>query len=169
MLLTAEFVETEAVSKAVTSLTAEGFSGDEIELFSDVPVQLPPGVLDRRSRISLMAVLGAVVNASLATAFIYFTQHNYPLVTGGMPIFTGWSIGIVTGEMVGAGAVAGTILMLLWEGGLLIPRKRSGPPPALKPGSVFVQVSCPDGRSVRAAGCLTKAGAVDIQEHREGR
>jgi hypothetical protein len=169
MLLTAEFVETEAVSKAVKSLTAEGFSGDEIELFSDVPVLLPPGVLDRRSRISLMAVLGAAVNASLATAFIYYTQHNYPIVTGGMPIFTGWSIGIVTGEMVGAGAVAGTILMLLWEGRLLFRRKRSGPPPVLKPGSVFVQVSCLDGQSVRAAGCLTKAGAVEIQEHREGR
>ena len=43
------------------------------------------GVLDRPSHMSLVSVLGAIVFGTLATAFIRWTQHNYRLVTGGMP------------------------------------------------------------------------------------
>ena len=85
MYLNAEFADTEAVTDAVRSIGSMGLSKDRIELFSTKPVDLEPGVLDRSSRMSLFAVLGALLGGGLTTAFMFYTQLDYPLVTGGMP------------------------------------------------------------------------------------
>src|SRR2546426_390198 len=138
MLLTAEFLTADSTVQAVSALRAEGFSANDIELFSDRPLELPAGMLDRRSYISLAAVLGALVSGSLATAFIFFTQYNYPLVTGGMPLVSGWATGVVSYELIMAGSVAGVVLAFLWEGRLL--RRDGAPPPALKEGSIFLRI-----------------------------
>ncbi|HKW96851.1 MAG TPA: quinol:electron acceptor oxidoreductase subunit ActD [Bryobacteraceae bacterium] len=169
MWLTAEFLSTEAAAGAVTALGEEGFSSREIELFSDRPVELPAGTLERRSHISLAAVLGAIVNGGLATLFIFFTQRNYRLVTGGMPVISGWSTGVISYELTMAGAVAGVVLALLWEGRLLIRRRRGAAPPALKEGSVYVRVECGEGVAAGAARRLEQAGAREIVNLPEAR
>jgi ActD protein len=169
MLLTAEFLTTESVTEAVSALTAEGFSAGEIELFSDRPVELPAGVLDRRSHISLAAVLGAIVNGGVATAFIFFTQRNYRLVTGGMPVISGWSTGVVSYELTMAGAVAGVVLAFFWEGRLLFRGRRNPPPPVLREGSMFLRVTCGEASAPGAARRLEQAGAREIVEQREAR
>ena len=45
------------------------------------------GVLDRPSKISLIAVSTAILFGSLATAFVYYAQNNYRIRSGGMPYF----------------------------------------------------------------------------------
>ena len=164
MLLTAEFLTTESVVDAVAALNTAGFSSSDVELFSDRPVELPGGMLQRRSHISLMAVLGAIVNGALATAFIFSTQHNYRLVTGGMPLISGWSTGVVSYELTMAGAVAGVVLAFLWEAGLIFRRRRGVPPPALKEGSVFLRVTCHEGSAIGATHCMEQAGAIEVIE-----
>ena len=163
MWLTAEFLSTESAAEAVAALGAEGFSSSEIELFSDRPVELPAGMLKRRSHISLAAVLGAIINGGLATLFIFFTQRNYRLVTGGMPVISGWSTGVISYELTMAGAVAGVVLALLWEGRLLI-RRKGAPPPELKEGAVYVRVECGEGVAAGAARRLEQAGAREVVE-----
>src|SRR5262245_46244561 len=98
MYLTAEFREKHAAAAAIQTLRASGITPAELDLFSDEPVELPRGLLDRPSRMSLASVLGGIIFGVLATAFIFWTQHNYQLVTGGMPLFSFWATGVITYE-----------------------------------------------------------------------
>jgi hypothetical protein len=165
MWLTAEYHEERVVADAVSELIGAGFDRDAIEIFGTKPPEMALAVLDRPSRASLIAVLAALTNGCLATAFVYYTQHNYPLVTGGMPLFSPWATGVVTYEMIMAGAMAGVILAFLWESGLL---RRHGPaPPRLKDGSFFVRLRCPGENCATAAERLTRTGAVAVATEEE--
>jgi hypothetical protein len=160
MFLTAEFVKPEPAADGVSALLAEGFDTNSIDIFSDRPVELVEDMLRRRSSASLVAVLGAIINGGLATGFIIYTQHDYPLVTGGMPLVSGWATGVISYELTMAGAVAGAVLAFLWEAGLF--RRRKGRPPTLKDGSIFLRVECPDDAATTVTDCLSSAGAVEI-------
>ena len=162
MWLTAEYTDEGSLARGVTSLVNAGFRSDAIEVFSPRPVELPPGFTHPRSRASLIAVLGAIVNGSLATGFVYFAQHDYPLVTGGMPLFSWWATGVITYELTMAGAVAGVVLAFLWESGLL--RWRKPPAPSVEHWSSYVRVDC-SGEAVQAASqCLSGSGAARIEK-----
>jgi hypothetical protein len=91
---------------------------------------------------------------------MYYTQHDYPVVTGGMPLFSPWANGVVTFEMTMAGAMAGVILAFLWESGLL--RRHRPEPPQLKDGSVFVRLRCPAELATTATERLSRTGAIAI-------
>ncbi len=163
MYLNAEFADSEAVTDAVRALGSMGLSNDQIELISGKPVDLEPGVLDRPSRMSLFAVLGALLSGGLTTAFIFYTQLDYPLVTGGMPLTSGWATGVITFEFTMAGAVLGTVLTFLWEGSLIHFWKRL-PASPLQGNSIGVRVDCPDHLAGRAADLLRDSGAAAVEE-----
>ncbi len=165
--LTAEFSQKESIAPAVSALAAAGVEQKDIEIFSEEPVELPRGVLDRRNRISLVAVLAALLGGGLATLFVRYTQHAYALVTGGMPLSSAWSTGVISYELTMAGAIAGTVLAFLWEGALVY-RRKGGPVPALREGSIFVQVRCAATSAPRVAESLYQAGAVEVASQQEG-
>ena len=165
MILTAEFLEPDSVAPAISALLAGGFDRTHVEVFSNQPVELPEA-MHRPSRASLAAVAGAVLNGGLSTAFMYYTQRDYPLITGGMPINSVWSTGVISFEMIMAGAVGGTLLALLWEAGLLR-RRRETWLPVLREGSIFLQLRCSDERAPAAADCLSRGGAIEIVRDQE--
>jgi hypothetical protein len=109
MLLSAEFREPHAAADAIKALSSEGFDKGSIDVFSTKPVEFHDGVLDRPSRTSAIAVAGAIINAFLATSFMFWTQLDYPLITGGMPLNSYWAIGVIIFEMGMGRAVAGTV------------------------------------------------------------
>ena len=117
--LLSEFRDKDAVASAIDSLRAAGVSTADLDVFSEEPVEFRRGVLDRPSRMSLASVLGAIVFGAAATAFVWFAQYNYAVVTGGMPVFSFWGTGIITYEMTMLGAVLATFGYFLWESGLL--------------------------------------------------
>jgi hypothetical protein len=166
MWLTAEYPDEGLLAAGVTALLDGGFESSAIEVYSRRPVELPHGFVHRPSRASLVAVLGALVNGCLATAFMFYTQHDYPLVTGGMPLYSWWATGVVTYELTMAGAVAGVVFAFLWEAGLL--RRHKPPAPALENGLGFVRVRCAADAAVAASECLKRSGALAI-ERLEGR
>ena len=94
---------------------------------------------------------------------MYYTQLDYPLVTGGMPLTSGWATGVVTFEFTMAGAVVGTVLMFLWESGLVHFWKRV---PALprRENTIGVRLHCPDHLAGRAADLLRASGAASVEE-----
>src|SRR5690349_18815312 len=96
-------------------LRANGASHDALDIFSEEPIEFPRGVLDRPSRMSLASVAGAILFGALATAFIWWTQRNYRVITGGMPVFSFWSTGVITYEMTMLGAIVSTCVWFLWE------------------------------------------------------
>ena len=162
MLLTGEFADREATATAVRALRAKGFDPEAIDLYSCEPLELEPGLLDRPSRMSLAAVGGGVTVCLLAVAFVSYTQTSYPLITGGMPIFSLWATGVIFYEMTMLGAIAATFLMFLWESGLL--GRRAFPAPEPLAGRIYLRVRCEPDQLAAAGQCLFEAGVVRVKK-----
>jgi hypothetical protein len=113
--------------------------------------------------MSVVSVLGAILFGILATAFIRWTQHNYRLVTGGMPVFSFWATGVITFEMTMLGAIVSTFGGFLWESGLVRRRKLKAPVPDVEPGAVCLRVRCRGQEAAQAAEAMRSAGAVAVQ------
>ncbi|HMF78669.1 MAG TPA: quinol:electron acceptor oxidoreductase subunit ActD [Bryobacteraceae bacterium] len=160
--LKADLQTKEAAMAAIRELKASGFNTNDLDVFSDRPVEFPPGVLDRPSHMSLFVVLGAMTFSCLIVGFVYYTQHDYPLITGGMPIFSFWSTGVVFYEITMLGAVLTTFSRFLWESGLLR-RNRRIPVPAVAPGTICLRVHCRQEQLENAGQSLTRAGALKVE------
>ena len=161
--LIGEFREKEAAVAAIGSLRRAGIATADMDLFSEEPVELPRGVLDRPSRMSLAAVLGALGFGALATAFIWFTQHNYRLVTGGMPLFSFWATGVITYEMTMLGAIVATFAWFLRESGLIRKRDRAAPVPIASPGSMCLRVRCRAEQAAQVGEAMRRQHAIGIE------
>ncbi len=144
--LHAEYQRTEDLAAAVGLLQGAGVSNRAMELYSRRPVETESPLLPRRSRMSLGAVLSAIAVGTGATALMFWIQLDYPLVTGGMPIVSGWATAVVTFETTMAGAVFGIFFMLLKEAGLIGSRRRA-PVPDFPDEGVILQVECEPGAS----------------------
>lgn len=162
MYLIGEFRDGPSATAAIEALKLKGFGADELDVFSTEPVELPSGLLDRPTRMSLFAVAGAVAVCLLAVAFVWFTQHHLAVITGGMPLFSFWATGVIFYEFTLLGAIATTFLMFLWESGLI--HRDQGPVPALHPGAVYLRILCEPEQLATAGECLYRAGAVNVRK-----
>ena len=167
MYLLAEFRHKEAVRRAIESLRTSGFTPDDLDLFSEEPVELPRGVLDRPSHMSLAAVVGAIVVGSLATAGVALAQNHYKVITGGMPVFSMWGTGVITYETTMMGAVFTTFGFFLWESGLIRKRDKSAPVPIVPPESICLRVRCDSEKAQRTIENLRRSGAIEIERRGE--
>jgi hypothetical protein len=159
--LTGTFADKSAAANAIKQLRADGFGPRDLAVFSDGPVEFGRGVLDRPSRMSFAVVSGAVLFFLSCVGFVYFTQYNYPLVTGGMPIFSFWPTGVVFYEIAMLGAVLTTTGWFVWESGLLRRDKRV-PVPAIEPEVICLRVRCTTEQLTVAQDVLEKAGARNV-------
>ena len=162
MYLLADFREQPKLEAAILALKAAGITADDMDVFSEEPVELRRGILDRPSRMSLVSVLGAIATGGLATVGLYAAQQSYRLVTGGMPIFSFWGTGVISYEATMLGAVLATFGWFLWESGLLRKRDKNIPVPTVLPGVMCLRVRCFDPHVTRARQILDSAGATDI-------
>jgi hypothetical protein len=161
--LTGNFQQKEATVQALRELAAKGFGPSDLDVFSDEPLEFPRGVLDRPSRMSLGVVAGAITFCLLAIGFVSFTQYNYPLITGGMPLFSFWATGVIFYEMTMLGAILTTFIWFLAESGLLR-RNRKAPVPAVEPGMICVRLRCRPDQVDAAGGYLERAGATNVRK-----
>jgi ActD protein len=162
LYLRGDFQAMDETVAAIRELKANGFSTNDLDVFSEEPVEFPRGVLDRPSHMSLAVVLGAITSCFLIVGFVYFTQHNYPLVTGGMPIFAFWSTAVVFYEITMLGAILTTFGRFLWESGLLR-RDHRIPVPAVAPGTICLRVHCRQQQLKNASESLSRAGALKVE------
>jgi hypothetical protein len=146
------------VFRALRELRARGFASEDVDVFSNEPLEIPRDVLDRRSQMSLVVVSGALAFCLLIIAFVAFTQYNYRLITGGMPVFSFWAAGVVFYEITMLGAILTTFFWFLRESGLL--RRRRAPAPELEPGMICVRVRCGPDQAIGAQKALEAAGAT---------
>jgi Protein of unknown function (DUF3341) len=160
MYLTAEFHEPRAAAAAIAALKERGAGPADLDVFSTEPVPFARGVLDRPTRMSLVSILGAIALGTLATSFIYYAQHDYPLITGGMPLYSFWATGIITYEMTMLGSILATFLWFLWEGGIL---RRRGPAPKVEPGVICLRVQCDREKAAATREALQRAGAANLK------
>jgi hypothetical protein len=162
VFLAADFLDKEAAARVILDLKADGFKSADLAVFSDEPVEFRRSVLHRPSHMSLAVVTGATTSCLLAIAFVYFTQYNYPIVTGEMPIFSFWATGVVFYELTMFGAIVTTFFWFLWESGLL-PRRRRAPAPHVEPGIISLRIDCGPDTADAVRRSLTSAGATNIR------
>lgn len=167
MYLTGDFEEMDTAIAAIRQLKSNGFRPVDLVLFSDEPIELPRGVLDRPSRMSFMAVSGAVVFFLLIVGFVGFTQYNYKLVTGAMPTFSFWATGVVFFEITMLGAILTTFGWFIWESGLRRRDKRI-PVPVVAAGLICIRVHCTAEQETHAGWTLKSAGALKVEKLAEG-
>ncbi len=163
MYLKAEFREKETAARAIQGLKANGFGIDTLDVFSNEPVEFADGVLDRPSHMSLVVVASALTFCLLAILFVRYTQYDYPLVTGGMPLFSFWSTGVVFYELTMLGAILSASAWFLWESGL-IRRRGSAPVPEVEPGVICLRVRCEEEQAQLASRQLEQAGATGVTQ-----
>jgi hypothetical protein len=167
MYLLADFLDKNAVAEAIRQLRGQGASDADLDVFSGEPVEFRRGVLDRPSRMSFVAVVAAGAYGLGATGFIDWAQHNYRLVTGGMPVFSLWATGVITYEMTMLGAILGTFGWFLWESGLLRRRDKSVPVPMVEPGLFCLRVRCTDSAAADRTNTVRRAGAIAVAQRGE--
>lgn len=153
MKLTAKFATRQALEAALRCA-----AGRRAVVYSAKPVR---HAADARSRISLLAVCGAAAAGVGMTWFMLWTQSDYPLITGGMPLQSLWPIGVITYETTMLGAVAGTLLGFLVEGRFF--RKESGPAEAPDSAWQFLQLPCSADEADSLSERLRAAGAVSVE------
>lgn len=162
MFLAGDFLDQERVIRALLDLRGDGFTPDDLAVFSDEPVEFPRNVLYRRSHMSLAAVAGAITFGLLAIGFVYFTQYNYRIVTGGMPTFSFWATGVIFYELTLLGAIVTTFFWFLRESGVLRRGLRS-PAPVIESGMISLRIECEPNRSDAVRHLLGRAGAENIR------
>ena len=156
MKLTAKFADRQALEAALRDAACSG-----AVVYSAKPLDREPSSPCRPGRMSLSAVGCAAAAGVCMTWFMLWTQGDYPLITGGMPLQSLWPIGVITYETTMLGAVVGTLLGFLVEGRFF--RKQSAPGEAVDSSCLFLQLSCPDGEAERLNERLRGAGAVAIE------
>ncbi|MBV8808733.1 MAG: DUF3341 domain-containing protein [Acidobacteriaceae bacterium] len=163
MFLAADFLDRETALRALVDLKANGFTPTDLAVFSDEPIELPRSVLHRPSHMSLAAVTGAITSGLLTIGFVYFTQYNYPIVTGGMPTFSFWATGVIFYELTMFGAIVTTFYWFLRESGLMRRRRHRAPAPVVEPGVISLRIECPSDRADAARHSLESTGAVNVR------
>jgi hypothetical protein len=159
--LAGSFADKHEAAEAIKQLKTNGYSAADLTVFSTEPIEFSRGVLDRPSHMSLAVVSGAVLFFILVVSFVYYTQYDYRLVTGGMPIFSFWPTGVIFYEITMLGAILTTTGWFIWESGLLR-RDKSVPVPANDPQLICLRVRCPAEQFATARALLENAGAQNV-------
>jgi hypothetical protein len=162
--LLSEFHDKHAVASAIESLRAAGVSTADLDVFSEEPIEFPRGVLDRPSHMSLASVLGAIIVGGGATAFVWWSQNNYAVITGGMPVFSFWGTGVITYETTMLGAVFATFGYFLWESGLIRKRDKTAPVPTVPPECICLRMRSASDDVTRPTALLRAAGATSVEK-----
>lgn len=163
MISNGRFAGASQAASAILALKRTGVDAHRIDVYSAKPLELGPGVLDRSSRMSLFAVVGAILFGSAVTAFMYYAQLDYPLTTGGMPLNSVWATGVITFEATMAGAILATTLMFLKESGLVSRKRAAAAAPILRGNEVVVRVAFEPAEADLLAAVLRDAGAISVE------
>jgi len=139
MYLTREFSDRKSLIHALLALQEKGLTPNDLDVFSSEPLELPQSALPRRSHMSLAVVTGAISFGLCVIGFVYYAQHSYPIITGGMPIFSFWATGVVFYELTMLGSILMSLIWFLKESGLF---KSKPPAPSYSPGSICLRVEC---------------------------
>jgi len=158
------FVDPESADRGLTALHRAEISPKKIIVMTPEPFDdYAFTKIDHHTPMPWIAAAGGVVGGTCGYLLARFTQEAYPIVTGGMPIFSAWPSGIVTYELTMLGAVLTTIVTLListklpnWKPKLYDPEVSNG--------RILIGVLDPtDASRAEIENRLRGAGAVKIK------
>ena len=137
---------------AIRRLLQEERQPDSMEVMTSQPIHGEPFLPEKKpTKLRTWAISGAAIGLLAGSSLATVTAMNYPLVKGGMPIVSPWTVGLITYRTTMLGAVLATLVGLLVE--LRLPNFKSLPyDPDVVDGGVVLAVSCPE---------VTRAGSVE--------
>jgi hypothetical protein len=165
LTISAIFEDPADVVQAITELQRAGIAHHQVEVISAEPHpgnQFLPS--PRKSRIRAFALTGAFSGGLGGFLLSTLTALAYPLPTGGMPILSWWTIGIVIYEATMLGAIVATLLGLLVE--LKLPNFKPLPyDEAVADGGLLLVVSrCDGAQQAKVRQTFVAAVAKRIEE-----
>jgi ActD protein len=108
-----------SAQRAVNGLRAAGVKDDDIVVISAQPMEeFEFSHIGRRTWLWYFAAGGGLVGLLFAVWLTRFTQLDWPLNTGNMPIVAWWTNLIIIFEVTMLGAIATTVIALVGYAGL---------------------------------------------------
>ena len=157
-----KFAQPNDARVAIRRLMQEGLKPEDMEVMTSQPIHGEPFIPEKRStKLRTWAISGAALGLLAGSSLAIITALNYPLIKGGMPIVSPWTVGLIASETTMLGAVLATLAGLLVE--LRLPNFKNLPyDPSVVDGGVVLAVSCaPDARgSIESA--VNAAGASKV-------
>jgi hypothetical protein len=140
-----------SAQRAVDSLRREGVSDAEITVISSSPMEdFEFSHIGGKNRLWYVASLGGLIGFILSTWFITFSEKDWPINTGGMPIVSWWPNLIIMFEMTMLGGILANVGTLLVTSGLLR-RRPAFYDPEVSDGMIMVGVENASDRTAAAA------------------
>ena len=157
-----KFAEPNSVRMAIRRLLQEGIPPASMEVMSSQPIHGEPFLPEKRTtQLRTWALSGAAIGLLGGFALASITALNYPLVKGGMPIVSPWTVGLITYETTMLGAVLATLAGLLVE--LRLPNFKPLPyDRSVADGGIVLAVSCGEGSRTLIEHAVNAAGATEV-------
>jgi hypothetical protein len=135
--------DADAAQRSVNGLKALGIEERDIAVMSSVPLAGHAFFeRDKKSVVSLAAVLAGAAGCAGGVALTSLTQLSWPLNTGGMPIVSIWPNLIIIFEMTMLSAILATVVTLFATSGL--PRRLPAIyDPEVSNGKILIGVADP--------------------------
>jgi hypothetical protein len=148
--------------KAVNALLSAGVPRRDIVVISSQPLEQYRFADTEKVRMPWLVAGGAILGGTAGFLLASLTQKSYPIHTGGMPVVTFWTDGIITYELAMLGAILTTSVVFLLAAPLLS-RNRLPYDPQVSKGKVMVGTnSVPDALRNKIAEMLKAIGEVRL-------
>jgi hypothetical protein len=147
---------------AIRGLLQAGIQPESMEVMTSQPIHGEPFIPDiKPTGLRTWALVGAGIGLLAGFSLATLTALNYPLVKGGMPIVSPWTVGLITYETTMLGAVLATLVGLLVE--LRLPNFKDLPyDSSVVDGGVVLAVSCTEGSRGSVETTVGAAGASKV-------
>jgi hypothetical protein len=158
-----KFSQPNEARMAIRRLLQAGMQPDLMEVMTSQPIHGDPFIPHMKpTRLRTWALVGAGIGLLSGFSLSTITALNYPLVKGGMPIVSLWTVGIITYETTMLGAVLATVVGLLVE--LRLPNFTDLPyDPSVVDGSVVLAIACPEGLRASVERAVSSTGATSAK------
>ena len=135
----------DAAQRAVNGLRAAGYADRDITVISAAPMEeYEFSHIDRETYLWYIASGGGLLGLLFSTWLARFTEVDWPLTVGNMPIVAWYPNLIVMFELTMLGAILSTVITLIVSAGLgrRMPKLYD---PEVTQGKILVGVAVPDG------------------------
>ena len=158
----AKFNQPAEARAAVRRLLQAGIEPRSMDVMTSQPIHGEPFLPENKpTRLFTWALCGAGIGLLGGFSLATITALNYPLIKGGMPIVSPWTVGLITYETTMLGAVLATLVGLLVE--TRLPNFKNLPyDPSVVDGGVVLAVSCPEGSRASVEAAVGAAGASTV-------
>ena len=138
-----------AAQRAVNGLRAAGVEAAEITVITAQPMEeFEFSHFGRETWIWHIATGGALVGLAFATWLTWFTEIDWPLNTGNMPIVSWWPNLIILFELTMLGAIVSTVIALIVSAGLAR-RRPALYDPEVTDGKILVGIETADAERAK--------------------